>query len=284
LVDGKPAVDVVDVVSADNTARLTNVVIPDDRRIPAIPTYLHEEYGVYNRGIGTFFQRYKGKKCWFVFPLYGTERFDEPGRKAVFYSVPQEKLPQLDKSWMLEGDLLKIAVTAQRRYSDTAELSLMNMGSGFRMPDARSFMKKPVVIEGDGFRAQRERLNHEVVIKDRDDGLNYAPLQGRASANPFKMRSGVLARYSAQLDLVWENADPDLLFPGMPCKFVHLQQGKAVTILGAILFVHGMSARVEKQGATAFSLTCRLTIGCDPYGSVPEVEETEVVGENQYLE
>jgi hypothetical protein len=283
-VDGQPALHGFDLVQPDNQEPQANIVIPHGTRMSALPSFLQQRQGVYSRGIGTYYQTYEGKKYWFVYPVYGSERFEAPGRKAIFYSVPQEKFPQIDKSYILEGDILKIAVTAQRRYSDSAELRMMNEGSGFRMPDARSFMRKPIEITKDGLKAIRHRLNHEVVLKDRDDGLNYAPATREASANPFIMRSQVLSQYIAQIDLVWENAAVDYLYPGMPCKFVHVVQGEAVSLLGSILFVHAFASRTEKQGATAFAMTARITIACDPYANIPELPESEVIGENPYLE
>lgn len=272
LVDGKPAVQAIEVVKPDRVELVNNLIVPQGKvKVPNFPTFMQEfGGGVYNRGIGTFFQNFNGKRTLFVYPTYDTERFDEKGIKAIIYGIPQEKLPQLDNSFMVEGELLKIIVTAQRKYTDNAELGLMNGGSGFRMADANAFMKKPIEITKDGPRAARGRLNHEVVVKQRDDGLNYAPFEKiGSSANPYAARSAVLARTMAQVDVVWENADPSLIFPGMPCKYVYLSQGKPVSLKGTILFVHELSARVEKYNASAFRTTVRLTIACQPQSKLP---------------
>lgn len=277
-VDGKPAVQGLDLVPPDNTDLLSNVVIPHGTRMTSIPTWLQARFGVYNRGLGTYFQSYQGRKLWFVYPTYDSERFDTEHRKAVFYAVPQEKFPQLDKTFLLEGEVLKVAVTAQRRYIDS-DLGSMNQGSGYRMADARSFMKKPVILTEDGPKAQRQRLNHEVALTDRSDGLNYAPRVSGPSANPFFQRSEVLARQMGQIDFVWENADPEQIYPGMPCKFIYLSQGKAKSLKGCILFVHALSARIEKQGASTFSTTCRLTIACDPMSELPDLPTSTTPGQ-----
>ena len=277
-VDGKPAADGVDLVEPDNTEITNNVVIPHGTNITAIPTYLQQSVGgVYGRGIGTFFQRYEGKRLWFVYPTHDVERFSQNVPKMIFYGVPQEKLPQLDKSYRIDGKLTKVAVTAQRRYSDSADLDYMNQGSGFRSADANAFMKKPVEITDKGPRASRARLNNESVIKERDDGLNYAPTTG-VSSNPFAQRSAVVARSCAQIDLVWENACPDLIYPGMPCKYVYLSKGKPVSLKGTILFVHALEARVERQNASTYRTTCRITIASEQQSKLPDLPETKAVG------
>jgi hypothetical protein len=233
-------------------------------------------------GLGTYFQTYEGKKLWFVYPTYDTERFNQKGRKIVFYAVPQERFPHLDRTWHQDGDLIRVLVTAQRKYSDSAELAMMNEGSGYRMADAKAFMKKPVVLSETGPQANRAKLNHEVVIKQRADGLNYAPVsQDGPSINAFLQRSKVLARSLAQLDFVWENSDPQLIFPGMPCKYNYLSQGKVVSLKGTILFVHSFSARVEKYEASAYRVITRITIACEAQTKVPDLPKQGAVGENQ---
>lgn len=285
LVDGRPALDAIEVVAADNKEPVPDLVIPDGTRLTALPTFLQNQVGVYGRGIGTYFQKYKGKKTLFVYPTYDTERFDEgKSTRAIFYMVPQEKLPQLDRSYQVDGNILKIAITAQRKYQDTGELSYMNEGSGFRMADARAYMKKPVVITPEGPKASRAELNHEVVIKERKDGLNYAPFTTSVpSSNPFVQRSLVLQRTMAKMELVWENADPELLYPGMPCKVVYLSQGKPVSLKGTVLFMHAMTARVERRGAAAFRMTCKVGLACEPQTKTPDLPVTENVGEPESI-
>lgn len=273
LVDGRPSIDALDIVEPDNKETVPFVVLGDGFRMSSVPTYLQQNVGgVYNRGIGTFFQTVKGKKTWFVYPLYDTERADGPGKKIIFYAVPQDKMPQLDKSYRIDGDLVKVAATAQRKYSDTAELNLINEGSGYRMADARSFMKKPVEMTESGPKGVRTRLNHEVALKERDDGLNYVPMNMNGpSSNPYAARSEVLSRHMAQVDIVWENADPELIFPGMPCRYIYLSEGKPVTLKGTVLLVHAFGSKIEKYNAGPFRMTCRVSIACEPQSKLPEL-------------
>lgn len=281
LVDGKPCIEGFDLVEPDNKEIQPHVILPHGIHVTAVPTYLQENLcGVYNRGLGTFFQVFEKKKFWFVYPTFDYERFDEDVKKVIFYAVPQDKLPQLDKSYKEDGDILKVAVTAQRRYTDTAELNYVNEGSGFRMPDARSFMKKPVKITEDGPVADRIHLNHEVVTKERTDNLNYAPMVKHGpSQNPFKYRTEINRLTMGQIDLVWENADPELIYPGMPCKYLYLNQNKVVSLKGTILFVHAFSARVERYNASAFRTTCRLSIACEPQTKKPDLPDKRAVGD-----
>jgi hypothetical protein len=280
LIDGKPSIDAIDMVEPDNKAKIANVIIPSGTRLSSVPTLLQEQIGLYNRGIGTYFQLYREKKTWFVYTLYDKDRFDKVEYKLILYAVPQEKLPQLDRSYWEDDKVLKVAVTAQRLYTDSAEIEMMNRGNGFRMADANAFMKKPIEINEEAPKAKRTSLNHEAVTKERDDGLDYAPIEvGGPSANPYMVKSRVLMQSFAQLDLVWENADDELIYPGMPCKYVYLSQGEVIEVKGQVLFAHVQTSRAEKQDVQAHRTTIRLGLAIEPHRDVPDNEYLDVPGE-----
>lgn len=272
-VDGKPAVDGLEIVPPDNTDVIPNLILPDGTKMTSVPTILQEKVGgLYNGGIGTFFQRYNKKRLWFVYPPFDITRFDKKGPKAIFYAVPQEKLPQIDNTFRQDGDVLKVLLTAQRRYVDSGEINYMNQGSGFRMADARAFMKKSVKITDTGIQGARVNLNHEVAMVNRADGLNYAPMDmSGPSLNPFAQRAAVLSRTLGQLDAVWENSDVSLLFPGMPCRYVYMSGDKVIVLRGVIQFVHAFTTRIEKYNASPFRQTCRLSIAVEPQSYIPDV-------------
>lgn len=272
MIDGKPAIDGLDLVEPNNEDVKEHIILPQGIHITALPTYLQEKMGgVYSGGIGTYLQTYNKKKLWFVYPLFNTKRFDENVDKAIIYSVPKEKLMFGDRTYRKEANILHILATSNKSYKDSAETDYMNYGSGFRIADARSFMKKPVKITEDGPQGSRVNLNHEVAIVDRKDGLNYAPtINDSITSNPFREYSKVLARHVARLDLEWENSDFSLLYPGMPCKYVFLQKEKIVELKGIIVFVHGLvSLQGNKASESTYRSTCSLTIVLDSLKTIP---------------
>lgn len=271
-VDGKPCLDAVDIVPFDNTEVIKNILLPDGMRVTAIATYLQNSQGIYNFGIGNFYQNYRGRRTFFVYPTYSTERFNKDVYKAIFYAAPQEKLPQSEKTFIEEGKILKIVCTANRLYTDSGEVGMMNAGSGFRMPEARAFMKKAALLMEDGPVADRSRLNHEVVFAERDDGLNFAPMSRNGpSSNPYLQRSTASMQNVAQMDLVWENGDEELLYPGMPCKVISASQGKAIEIFGCILFVHSLTSKKGRFNTQAAKTVIRVTICCNINRHIPDI-------------
>lgn len=271
LIDGNPSADGVDIVEPDNSDVQDSLVVKNGVLVTSFPTFIHEQKcGVYTAGIGTFLQYYGGKNLWFVYPLFNTKRFNTTkGNKAVIYAVPEEKFPTLDRSYFLDGQVLKIVATSSRRYTDSADVDFMNKGSGFRMADARAYMAKPVTVTKDGPKADRTRLNHEVVLEDREDGLNYAPVRpGGPSSNPFVEYSRILGMQLAKVDLVWENSDPELLYPGMPCSYTYLDNNKPIELKGTIVFAHtltvlqdtGIAGNLYRNKTTLTMMVTQVTV------------------------
>ena len=281
LVDGKPAVDAVDIVEPDNKALSKHIVVKEGTMITALPSYLHEHNGgVYTSGVGTYLQTFKGKKTWFVYPLLNLTRFDQDVEKVIFYALPANRFPEIDRSYQQEGKTIKVLVNSARKYKDSADTDEMNHGSGFRLAHAGSFMKKPVEITEKGAVAKRTNLNYEVAHRSRADGLNYAPVVPRISSNPYREYSKVLARNIARLDFSWQNANPDLIYPGMPCKYIFLSNNKPVELKGVILYVHAFSTLHGTGLSTnVYKTQCHVVIATEKTSNLPDITITESPGE-----
>lgn len=242
IIDGKPSIECFNIVKPDNTEYMGTVNIPSGVKTMLLPTFIQERgLGIYKTGLGTHYQRFNDKPSMFVYSLYDTSRFDEDVERVVFFAVPQDKLSGVDKTWRKEGKVLYVACTGSQQYNDDSQLGDLNRGVGFRMTDARSMQGRPGIIRDSEVLADRARLNTEIGTRNRQDGIYYAPV-AEASANPFKMYSQVAARQVSQTNLVWENSAPDLLYPGMPCKYVFLDQGDYREIKGTVLGKYSVTA------------------------------------------
>lgn len=263
LVDGKPAIQGIDLCEPDNKEVKKHVIIPSGTHITSIPTFLHEKAnGVYSAGIGTYLQSYNGKRLWFIYPLYDVKRFTDNVPKAIFYMVPQNRFTGIERTYRKEDIIVHILATSNKSYADSAEADLIDSGSGFRMAEARSFMGKPVEMTKDGPKAKRAQVNHESAVSSRDDGLNYAPVSKNGiSSNPFLEYSKILKKNVARIDLVWENAAPGEIYPGMPCKYMFIENDVPMSLSGTIVFVH-VTVQLSGTGITAkaHSTICHVTL------------------------
>lgn len=274
LVDGKVSIDAVDVVEPDNKKIIEQVIIKSGTHVLDLPTYLQEKcMGVYNCGLGTYIQTYKNKKTWYVYPLYNVNLFDKSKSKIIFYVVPNVKYTGLDRSYCVDADIIKAIVSSEHTYTDSIDVNQMSDGSGFRMSDAKAFMKKPVDITEDGVVGNRGRLNYEAISSPRKDGLNYAKQStNRISSNPFTEFSKLNAQSLARVDIKWENADSDLIYPGMPCKYVFVDsESKIVELKGIILFCHSFRGlRGTGVVNSDYTTKCDITILCESMKKVTD--------------
>jgi hypothetical protein len=273
LVDGKPAIDGMDLIEPNNPDVKEHVVVPHGTLVPLIPTYIQEKlYGVYNAGIGTYLQSYNQQRLWFVYPLYDTKRYTTDKKtKLVIYGVSAKDYPVLELTYRLNGDVLYILAQDQKRYFDMAETDQMSNGIGFRQADARSFMKKPVEVTEKGPEAVRNQLVTEVISKEREDNLNYAPMSPqRVSSNPFINYSAVASRQGGKIDINWFYADPNLIFPGMACQYVYLDGDEVRRLNGVVLKVYA-SIRLDGVGigAKRHMTHCQLAIFSEPHPPTP---------------
>lgn len=262
MVDGQPGIDAMNIVQPDNKDLISQIVFPSFTPVLAIPTYIQERHnGVYSTGIGSYFQTYRNKRTWFVYPLYDLNRFKDTPYKLVIYGLNGRQFANADRTYRLEDKTLHVLATGERLYVDDGEAGMMNDGIGFRQTMADEIMVSPFEYdEKNGPRGVRTKLNTEVSFQDRADGLNYAPVSSREiSNNMFAEASRISEKKGARLDLIWQNSDPALLYPGMPCKYVYATETEIKEVYGVLLFNQTLTAKKESMVSHS-STTRRETI------------------------
>lgn len=277
LVDGSPAASGLDMFPPDQSTPISQIVIPSGTFMCELPTIIQEEsIGVYKYGIGTYFQRFNGVPMWFVFPLYNHDRFDSGTEQkvAVFYSTPDKAGKGVERTYRVNGNVLEVVITGNKMELDNSELTQLNYGTGFRLMDQAAFMKKPILIdENNKAVGARGNLNQEVTFMDRGDGLNFVPTIRNTKTNAYNEISKVSARQTAVVKFIWENADPELIYPGMPMKYCFMQGDEVVEVKGTILGVHGSRRREGSLGEPdRFSSRALVSVATQRNPSVPEYE------------
>jgi hypothetical protein len=263
LVDGRPAVEGLDLVEPNNQKTYPQITIPQGTLLTSVPSYLQERsMGVYAGGMGSYLQPFAGKIYWFIYPLFDRTRFNTQTKKLIIYAVPKTRLYGVERTYRLEGNVVYLLATADKVYHDTAEAEYMTDGVGFKMTDAEAIMGKPVLMTEEGPVGNPAQLTYNVGIKQRDDGLNFAPVADRSiSGNPFAQYAQVLKRSGARIDVEWQNANPDVLYPGMPCKYVFMEGTRLKEYYGVVLYNH-LLLQMETPGmaSMAHTATCQLTL------------------------
>lgn len=239
LIENKPAIDLVSIEEPDNKDQLKSLTLSSYTRVIEIPEYLQtKNIGVYNAGIGCYVQtfgldHYTYKKTLFVYSLYDPKRYDDAEYKMLFYVPVASNYSTLDNTYKYQDKTLRILPHLLSKINDQKETNVMSTGNGFRTSNAQSYMKKPVDMTPDGPVFSRNKLNTEVVYKDRKDNLNFAPNRSVAG-NQFMLASEILRKAGNYLTLEVSNLDHDFLYPG-PCKISYEDHHNTIQEIKGVL-------------------------------------------------
>ena len=234
-IDGKAAISSIDIYPPDNLVKVSDLVVKDGMHLVEFPKYMQESSnGVYLRGLGSYYQYYNKEVRWFVYPLYDTTRFDKDERdKLIIYSIPNREFTGIDRTYMRDGNIISILVLDNYEYKDNSKANDLNYGGGFKMQASKTVMGRTTEIKNDKIKNSRTNTVNEVLFQERKDGLNYSR-QIHSSNNPFKIYSDYNIRTKAEITVRWDHGDYELIYPGMPVKYVYYDGEDIVETFGNI--------------------------------------------------
>jgi len=252
-VNGKPIVDAVNVVPSHNKDLIKQVTIPSNTKLISIVDYIQNKAGgLYKEGAGLFYQWYNDKRTVFCYPIYTDTQVSNSDKQLMLYALPSDMSSGIEKTYKDQNNVLVVLVTGQQNMSDNQQHLTNNDGVGVRVTDPRSLMNKPVLIFPDikkPLKITRPANQTEVSFYERDDKVNTSKDYG-VSSNPYPAYSQTVAGKMQRLDVVWENSDSQLLYPGMIVTY-HFQKGKVIHKLkGTLVAVHAVGSLVTKGAAS----------------------------------
>lgn len=240
LIENKPALDGIDIEEPDNSDKLKAVTVPSFTRIIELPELIQEKnIGVYNGGIGCYVQKfgtdpYTYKKNMFIYSLYNGDKYQKSEFKTMFFAPISSSHSGGDNTYKYKDKVLRILPHNITKINDNKETSVMSSGSGFRMSNANSFMKKPVEMTESGPKFKRNELSSEVIFKSRSDGLNFAPNKS-VSGNQFKLTADLLRKNGNYIKVEVSNLDHDFIYPAAKCKILYEDKSGEITeVFGVI--------------------------------------------------
>ena len=218
FVENKPCIDFIQMQEPDNPGKLDSLTMPSYSRVIEIPDYVQEKsVGVYSSGLGCYIQKCAMKPgivktgLW-VYPLYEVKR-DDAETIEVYCPTIESSLTGLPGAIYDNNRYIMLAYKPNIQINDK-EASVMTNGSGFRTADASKMMQKPVKVTSKGPVFEREKLNTEVIYKERDDGMNFAVNKG-TYFNNFALASSVMKTKMNTIVLQISNLDHDVIRPGV---------------------------------------------------------------------
>lgn len=226
LIENRPAIDRLEIEPPHNAEELKAITIPTGTRLVDLADFIQNKSGgLYTSGVASYIQRFAPKidewyKTLYVYSLYDASKYHSAEYKIIFYSPPTSSFSMTDHTYLYKDKVLKVLVNSTNKLHDTKESLMMSSGSGFRHSNANSMMKKPVVLTPDGPEFKKSGFSTEVIHREREDNLNYAPVNN-LSANHFAASSDVMSKVGKYIRLSANNVDLDFFYPGASCKVVY---------------------------------------------------------------
>lgn len=235
-VSEEEAVYGVDMVEPDNDQPHTHVIIPHGTKPWDVAALVQKDGGgCYSTGIGCYLQDHH----WYLWPQFNTKRFEDTEETLTVFNLPPWRYRGIEKTWRLTERQLIILATADSEHIDTSHHEQLNRGSGERFVHGDRIMDGFGEVEDNKFIADRKKNNSEYLAIEKPGHTHVGVADDKVSNNSFSHASQFAARKGSFVQLVWEYSRHEMIYPGMPIKYVFLdQQEELIELEGVVLSAH----------------------------------------------
>jgi hypothetical protein len=256
-VDASRKVKGVSMVAASNQKKRDAIILPHNLKMVEVPHHIHYHCGgLYSAGLGYYLQ----DDHWYVFPVYDNTRFHSGEPTLTIINVPKNRLPGVERSYRKDGDNLVVLATGDTKFRDISNVAQLNGGNGVRFADASTMMNGFVTVKDNKAQAARAKNNTEIIADERPNNINYVTsAQRQINSNPFVEYSALAARQGSGINLVWENANHTLVYPGMPTRVIYLDGDEVKELYGVLQGAH-LYASMREVGVTSSRFVNHMTL------------------------
>lgn len=211
----------VDMVPPDNKTAREAIVLPHGTPLKSLhKTIQFQHGGIYQTGIASYIQ----KDRWYVFPPFHVDRFDKEPRTLTLINMPPNQAPMIERTYRVKDNAVFVLLTDHTREMDDTEDQELNYGNGLTYLKAGPVMGGLISTENNKTAIKRDRNTRQFGLRERKTKENYQVLSpDRITDNDCAQASILARRNGRHVVTTWHNANPDILYPGMPVRMLSLQ-------------------------------------------------------------
>ena len=226
-------IDGIDMIPADNTQVYRSLTVPSYVPIYKVPKYCQEILcGVYKDGINHYIQ----DRHWYVYPEHRVTHFNSTEKKLTVVSVPENRLPKPENSWFTDGKSTVILSTGSKVEIEMKEILQLQFGNAVRMNLARRMIHVGRTVNGDDVTVNRKESVIETSNHLRQDGRQVAPFADHPiTDNVYRELSKIEGRDRQLIEVEWQNSSLDVIYPGMPVRYIYMKGNEVKEIYGQVL-------------------------------------------------
>lgn len=243
-VDSSTAVKGVTIARNSNTEVRNNIIIGHHVRFIDFPYLVNQICGgIYSAG----FHYYLQDRYWFVYAPFDITAYHASRKSLTIVNVPNGRFPEPERSYRVTKTQVIVLSTGQTKHNDLSESAQLNTGNGLRFVDANKIMDDFLKVEGNKAVASRTENVSEIMSEPRADNLNHiVESPERITANIFTQYLKLAEKSGAFIQAVWENSNPELIYPGMPVKYMYVENNLSQELYGIVIGTHSFDAATNK--------------------------------------
>lgn len=248
----------VDIAIDPDTEPREHIVVPHTTPIIEVPSSINSNVGgIYPTG----FHYYLQNRIWYVYPLYDYQRFEKAKRTLTIMKIPANRLPSMERTYRWTPSQVIALTTKETKHMDISESEQLNGGNGVRFTDASQMMNL-YKVGGNKAVANAKDYVSEVVADPRDDKSDMVMPGTSRITDKYNIEYSELARKAGSvIQTIWENANPELLYPGMPVCYVFMDGKVAKQMYGTLHAVETLDSPTSiNVGDRRFKTDALLTL------------------------
>ena len=259
-------------VPPNNLREYVHISIPEGVHVLDLPSYIQNvKCGVYNADIGTYVCKYRLnkedelKETVFVYPLYNNKRYDLPGRKLLIVSSNDPRYDNSEYTYLVDGDVVKIIGGVDMRSYERGDNVANSEGSAFIISNPLDLVTGTKLVDDYEVNNDSKVMMKGYSAAEKADSNIRANYVGMG-VNIHRAYSEISFRLLSPYQIVWKHCDIELLFPGMPVKFMYQDSLKGVVSITGVLQSYYAKYNNETKTISALlnvMLSSQLTAGND---------------------
>lgn len=225
----------VDLAGGYNQTVRDHLILPHGTPLLKAPSlFQNHEGGIYPTGLGCYLQ----SGYWYMFPLFNLRRHETTPRVLTVVNVPSNRYMGAERTYRKTVNQVVIVAAGGASSRDAGLSGQLNQGNALRFTDARKLL---TWVDHGNNKAVSDRGSNlfEVegaVLKSGMSNARWA--EERATSNPFKHYTSLASRRGQYVAVEWQYGDSELLYPGMPVKYLTNVDNEVRTLYGVLLGVH----------------------------------------------
>lgn len=200
--------------------------------------------GIYPTG----FKYYMQDSMWYIYSPYNITYYHLATTTLTIINLPKDKLSELEVTFRQTAGQTILLATGDTSHLDESEKAIQNQGNGFKFVDASKVMEDFGEIVDNKFVVDRTKNVTQVVNVHQQRKVNVVNESAQRFTSAYNLEySEIMKRSGSLVQVVWEASEADLLYPGMPVRYMYMDTGQAKEVYGRVVATETQTRQTNRS-------------------------------------